>query len=62
MGPAGAALGAAEGKEIYWHVFRLILDQSYCIASELPPMLTRLNLDGLVVDQLCCADRLPTNA
>jgi zeaxanthin glucosyltransferase len=48
-----AALGAAEGKEIFRIVFRLILDQTCCLASELPPLLNRLKLDGLIVDQLC---------
>ena len=48
-----AALGAAEGREIYRQVFRLLLDQSHCIAADLPNVLRRLRLDGLVVDQLC---------
>ncbi len=47
------SLGAAEGREIYLQVFRLILDQCRCLATDLPATLKRLKLDGLVVDQLC---------
>jgi MGT family glycosyltransferase len=48
-----AAMGRVEGKEIYWQVLRLLLDQCRCIADELPATLRSLKLDGLVVDQLC---------
>lgn len=48
-----AAMGAVEGREVQRQALRLILDQSYCITSELPATLRRLKLDGLVVDQIC---------
>lgn len=48
-----AALGAAEGRQIYRQVFELLLDHSKCIASDLPGLVARLKHDGLVMDQLC---------
>ncbi len=48
-----AAMGTAEGRDVQHQALRLILDQSNCIVSELPATLTRLKLDGLVVDQIC---------
>jgi zeaxanthin glucosyltransferase len=48
-----AVLGASEGRQIYRQVFQLIVDQSKCIASDLPDVLRSLKLDGLVMDQLC---------
>jgi zeaxanthin glucosyltransferase len=48
-----ASLGASEGRQIYRQVFKLLLDHSKCIASDLPNVLAGLKLDGLVMDQLC---------
>lgn len=48
-----AEMGAAEGREVYRHSYSIILDQARSIIEDLPALLPKLKLDGLVMDQLC---------